>query len=80
MKMQTKYGTAKPNHEGYYTITSRKEGYHRKYLHKLISNNKGTVTYSQKSTYYNICGRIIRVSEDKNRSSLYFYCSEKVSA
>lgn len=34
--MQTKYGTAKPNHDGYYMITSRKEGYHHKYLHKLI--------------------------------------------
>ena len=34
--MQTKFGTAKPNPEGYYTITSRKEGYHHNYLHKLV--------------------------------------------
>lgn len=36
MKMQTKFGTAKPNHEGYYQITTKKEGYGGKYLHKLI--------------------------------------------
>lgn len=40
-----------------------------KYLHRLISNNRGTVTYSKKSTYYNICGRVIRVSDHIGRKS-----------
>jgi len=34
--MKTKWGTAKQNHEGYYVITSKKEGYGHKYLHRLV--------------------------------------------
>ena len=34
--MKTKFGNAKPNHEGYYQITTKKQGYHGKFLHKLI--------------------------------------------
>lgn len=34
--IHTKYGNAKINKEGYYSITSRKEGNNGKYLHRLI--------------------------------------------
>lgn len=34
--IKTKWGTAKVNAHGYYTITSVKEGYHHKILHRLI--------------------------------------------
>ena len=34
--MKTKWGTAKLNHEGYYVITSKKEGFGGKFLHRLI--------------------------------------------
>lgn len=35
-KLNTKYGIATLDHEGYYWITSRKEGNHHKFLHRLI--------------------------------------------
>ena len=34
--MKTEFGNAKINNSGYYVITSRKEGYHKKLLHRLI--------------------------------------------
>ncbi len=34
--METKFGNAKINNQGYYHITSRKEGNHHKLLHRLI--------------------------------------------
>ena len=34
--LHTKYGTAKLDKNGYYWITSRKEGNHLKFLHRLI--------------------------------------------
>ena len=34
--LKTKWGTARVNSHGYYVITSRKEGYHHKKLHRLI--------------------------------------------
>lgn len=40
-----------------------------KYLHRLISHNKGEVIYSQRSTYYHISGRVIRVSDHIGRNS-----------
>jgi hypothetical protein len=38
--MQTKWGNAKKNSKGYYQITSRKEGYHNKYVHTLVLEEK----------------------------------------
>ena len=35
-KIHTKYGVAKINDDGYYTISSSKEGYNRKLLHRLL--------------------------------------------
>jgi len=37
--MNTEYGNAKKNHNGYYIITSGKEGNHNKMLHRLIWEN-----------------------------------------
>lgn len=35
-QLNTKYGVARLDNDGYYWITSRKEGNHCKYLHRLI--------------------------------------------
>ena len=40
-----------------------------KYLHKLVSQSKGEIIYSQRSTYYHIRGRVIRVSDHIGRNS-----------
>ena len=40
-----------------------------KYLHKLVSQCKGEIIYSQRSTYYHIRGRVIRVSDHIGRTS-----------
>lgn len=34
--LTTKWGTARFDSNGYYTISSAKEGFHKKYLHRLI--------------------------------------------
>lgn len=36
MSIKTKYGTANLHSDGYYVITSRKEGNHQKKLHRLV--------------------------------------------
>lgn len=38
-KLHTKWGTAKINSDGYYVITSRKEGNNGKRLHRLIARD-----------------------------------------
>jgi hypothetical protein len=40
-----------------------------KYLHKIVKQYNGKVIYSQRSTYYHIGGRIIRVSDHIGKSS-----------
>lgn len=40
-----------------------------KYLHRITAKHNGTVIYSTNSTYYHICGRIIRVSDHVGRNS-----------
>lgn len=40
-----------------------------KYLHRVVAQHNGQVIYSQRSTYYHICGRIIRVSDHIGRNS-----------
>jgi len=40
-----------------------------KYLHKIVKLHNGKVIYSQRSTYYHIGGRIIRVSDHIGKSS-----------
>lgn len=37
--LNTKFGNARKDKKGYYVITSRKEGNHGKYLHRLIYEN-----------------------------------------
>lgn len=38
-KIKTKFGNARINKDGYYIITSRKEGNHGKLLHRVIATN-----------------------------------------
>lgn len=40
-----------------------------KYLHSVVRKHNGNVIYSQRSTYYHICGRIIRVSDHVGKNS-----------
>ena len=40
-----------------------------KYLHSVVKKHNGNIIYSQRSTYYHICGRIIRVSDHIGKNS-----------
>ena len=40
-----------------------------KYLHSIIAKHNGVVIYSKRSTYYHLCGRIIRVSDHIGKTS-----------
>ena len=40
-----------------------------KYLHSVVKKHNGNIIYSQRSTYYHICGRIIRVSDHVGKNS-----------
>ena len=40
-----------------------------KYLHSIIAKHNGAVIYSKRSTYYHLCGRVIRVSDHIGKTS-----------
>ena len=55
--LHSKFGTAKINNNGYYQITSRKEGNHKKYLHRLIYEDFWGVELPQQISIHHINGK-----------------------
>lgn len=54
--LRTKYGNARLNKKGYYTITSRKEGNNQKKLHRLIYEDYHKVTLLSWADIHHIDG------------------------
>ena len=52
----TKWGNARINHGGYYTITSSKEGNNMKYLHRLIFEDYHKCTICPNASIHHIDG------------------------
>lgn len=78
-RINTPWGTAKPNNEGYYIIVSERKGYYGKYLHRLIFesfykiNNfpKGYVIHHKDGNKQNNCILNLQLMRNTDHLSLH---------
>jgi len=75
--MKTKFGNATINKLGYYQITSRKEGNHNKYLHRLIFEDfygeipDGYVVHHKDENPSNNCILNLQLLKEKEHHNLH---------